>query len=1180
MASVPFAWPGYVKKNLRLVITIAVLLVLVYTLLPVGAEKSEAAVIDLLKERIARIQQDLNFFLTDLTSDTRQRGKQFAKSYQCDIQQSNEVFVSVRQGKVTRYCGETSYWSTQDGEPGSWGLHEYRGELYYLMRLSEENYYSRFLWNQNEPEHPIFSIPIEGLSVRLSLIKDMQVRTPKVLNDNHHVTLLVPLIIDQAQDLLIKITFNGYTISGGINPRVDKLLMGFLLAVMLVVFFLRWTNLAETSLRWQGLVEEWALLMVLALFLSSFFSLTTPNKWLWNGTGQINLFLLLAVLTGILRSLLFLANNHVIQARAWTLWASVLFALSLKGFRKLVAIVEFPSDFISMEPVFLVMLICGAALLAIPIYLMHLDLLLEKKRNKVMILFLVSALFLGLFYADGPGLWIPILLILTLNLLFNIKSKWIFLNIPLIAILLHSVILGEALREKTYYIEDNLSAIFLNQGNYAKSIAREMVHEINSSLPDLRILFYPDENQIDLALLWKQSLAAKENIPSGIFVCNSRNQVIRHVAHLIPFLNLELPQEALFPFWAISQTVASLYGRPTSVAYAVIQVYDGGRLLGTIYIEVLNISSLLHRDTSSRHIFALNPRISGHEIGFFRVDEQGKLIENPFHVSFLQEEIDQASKPEWLTLKTENGNIVCYRFPYGDDESIYIFYAETAFITISAEWIKLSLLLGLYCLFFMGFNPIKQLVLRYYQTFSFKVLLFLLLLTLGSALVLALNAFNFYYSAGTQNQELFWYEQGRVAQNMTINFLEKNGGIDTESLILLGQLLNGELSVYQDGGLIDASNYRRIIAGDIPVLLNSRINHQLTSGAEGVVLDPERLVPRVYYRVNDYIYMLDLEGNWRLRQFEKDKYTDFLINILFLVGLIGSWVVLFVRNHIVSPITVLNTAMSEVEKGNLVQLPQTPRESELKQLFNGFNAMVSGVAEQQRSVSDLARMRTLVKMGRRVAHEVKNPLTPIKLSAEQIQRALLDQQSGYEEMISRAVQFIIEETDHLKRVSYGFLDLSKMETLELQGFDLIELLKQEIFAFQQLAPHIAFTLECQHSNLTVCLDRMKIKQVCKNLMQNAVDAVGEKAGKIRLGAERNQDDNGQITLWISDDGIGMSEDLQKQLFQETFSLKDNGFGIGLFIVKQVIELHGGHIQVESVLGQGSKIQIVVPALKC
>lgn len=1175
MASVSFARAGHVRRFGRLLVSATILLLLLLTLLPHNRPETSQGWTDFLQAETEHIQTRFSRYIGAMKQDALDRGALFDAGQAIKIHNPQEAFFRIEGERISDYAGEIGYWTLHWGTPGTWKMHEHRGELYWIMRLTEDVYYIRQLWSINEPVHPIFTFSIPRVLVTLSLSGEGEYRVPEMREESGNRVLIFTLTAEQKPVLVVMALINPNDLRDR-KSGLSTLLIASLLFFSLLLLSMRLSGWFDCRFAWQPLLEEWILIYLITLSASVVLAVPAHVRWPGGREGQIDLLLLTGILLALIRALVFAVKKKNLMTPGWALPGTVLLVLGLKAFRYLVSVVNFPSDRFTFEPAYLILLACGASMLAMPIFMLHLDTLRQGLRGRILLILLMLPLGVWLLGGRPDLLWGLIPLALIFNLTINRKSPWIWLNIPLAALMLYTVLLGEGVRERSEYIEDNLSAIFLNQGNYAKSIAREMVHEINLSISDLRALFYPEEEQVNLSLLWEQSLAAKENIPSGIFVCNSRGEVIKQVAHQIPFLDLDLPVDTLFPFWSISQTRVSLYGKPTSVAYASIRVYDGGQALGTIYIEVLDISSLLHRDMSSKHIFALNPRISGQDIGFFRIDKLGKLVENPFHVSFLHKELGNAHSAQWLNLATDNGLIRCYRFPGGDGETIYVFFARPSFINLSAGWIKIMLILGLMTLLVMGQSPHKQMLRHYSRTFSFKVLLFLLLLTFGSALVLALNAYNFYNTTSTRNQDLLWYEQGRVAQNLTIDFLEESGGVDTETLILLGQLLNADLSVYQDGQLLDSSNYRRIISGDVAILMDSRINRQLTSGAESIIINRDPREPRVYYRVNSLIYMLELGSGQRIWQVEKGSYTDFLIIILFLIMLIGFWAVIFVRNHIVSPITRLSTAMAEVEKGRLTPLEQTPVEEELKQLYSGFNAMVAGVAGQQRTVSEMARMKTLVKMGRRVAHEVKNPLTPIKLSAEQIQRSLIDRQSGYEQMINRAVDFIIEETDHLKRVSYGFLDLSRMETLEPQDFDLIELLAQEIFAFQQMAPKSRFELVNRLTDPVVHLDRFKIKQVIKNLMQNALDAIGEREGSIEVGAMVDPDRPDHLQLWVRDDGIGMSQEMQKQLFDEDFTLKDSGFGIGLFIVKRIVELHGGTIRVESQEGQGAAIRISLP----
>ncbi len=238
-----------------------------------------------------------------------------------------------------------------------------------------------------------------------------------------------------------------------------------------------------------------------------------------------------------------------------------------------------------------------------------------------------------------------------------------------------------------------------------------------------------------------------------------------------------------------------------------------------------------------------------------------------------------------------------------------------------------------------------------------------------------------------------------------------------------------------------------------------------------------------------YIFAIEFSSNAADLARARDDYIDFITTLFFILIAFGLAAAIFSRNRILAPIHQLNQGMREVEKGNLQPLSAVPSEIELRSLYLGFNAMIEGIREQRENISELARMKTMIQLGRRVAHEVKNPLTPIKLSAEQIQRSLDDKSKNYEETVRRAVRFIIEETEHLRKVSYGFLDLSKLDELHAEAVDLADLVRQEVEVMGSLFPRMRFDLELPVHPLSAVIDRLKIKQALRNLLNNAVEAL-------------------------------------------------------------------------------------------
>jgi len=231
-------------------------------------------------------------------------------------------------------------------------------------------------------------------------------------------------------------------------------------------------------------------------------------------------------------------------------------------------------------------------------------------------------------------------------------------------------------------------------------------------------------------------------------------------------------------------------------------------------------------------------------------------------------------------------------------------------------------------------------------------------------------------------------------------------------------------------------------------------------------------------------------------------------------------------------------------------------------------------------------MKTIIKLGRRVAHEVKNPLTPIKLSAEQILLSLKDKNPDYEDIIKQAVKYIIDETEHLKKVSYGFLDLSRLEELNLESFDLLHMLRNEVFNYKQIYTHIRFELfvddvpvvskDDDAGGCRVVLDRFKIKQVLNNLINNSIEGIGERKGEIRVSLRCGEERGGRVLIEVVDDGAGMDEEGMDFIYNFDYSTKEIGSGLGLFIVKRIIELHKGTIEIESEKDRGTRVILDLP----
>ena len=746
----------------------------------------------------------------------------------------------------------------------------------------------------------------------------------------------------------------------------------------------------------------------------------------------------------------------------------------------------------------------------------------------------------------------------------------------LLAISIYHLIAHHSLKEKKEFIESNLKNIFLNQSNYAKFIAREIVHEINLSSSDF-YEFFQGDTSAKLETIWRRTIASRENIASGIFVVSKEDEVLSYFSYQIPFLKVKTRN--IFPFWAMENTTAEVFGREIPLAAAYISIFKEWENLGRIFVLVYNSPELLLRYQDKMNIFTIDNKIDGSDFSYIKLNAANQIVENPSNINLENITGILAHSGQWVRFKAMDIVFTGYIFRQNENAFIIFFPGDTFFKNLS-EVTKIFLMLSLLVLLFYAKDLEKIQWRTIYYSFSIRVFAILILISFITAIVFSVFFINFSTRTSKQKAMRMVYENGRTAQNIAYDLFEDSGEFSHDLLFTMSNILNGDVSVYQHVGLVESSNFRKIINSQIPLYLHSNILSLLNEKNQKFVLLEDKKSFHLFFKIYDYIFMVELSNQWEKSLLEERYYTDFVITLFFILIIIGFVTAFFFRNKIISPIDGLNKGMAEVERGSLHKLEQIPAETEIKSLYMGFNSMIEGIREQKKTISAMSRMKTIIRLGRRVAHEVKNPLTPIKLSAEQILKALDDKNPNYEEIIKQSINYIIDETEHLKRVSYGFLDLSRLDEINPEEFDLVDLTREELFNVTQIYSQIDFSFFAvsgggEVKTMKVTLDKTKIKQVLKNLIANSIEAIGEKKGEIRINLGKNGQDK-RVTIEVADNGGGMDKTEIERAFEEDYSTRDIGTGLGLFIVKRIVELHKGSIEILSEENKGTRVILDLP----
>ena len=214
------------------------------------------------------------------------------------------------------------------------------------------------------------------------------------------------------------------------------------------------------------------------------------------------------------------------------------------------------------------------------------------------------------------------------------------------------------------------------------------------------------------------------------------------------------------------------------------------------------------------------------------------------------------------------------------------------------------------------------------------------------------------------------------------------------------------------------------------------------------------------------------------------------------------------------------------------------------------------------------------EMARQVAHEIKNPLTPMKLSAQYLEKAWKEQAPDWDQRLTRFTKTLVEQIDALSLIASDFSDFAKMQTVVMTEIDLEEVIRFVLSIYRDTTS-IHYEFQPEVTVPSIVADRSQLIRVFTNLLNNAVQAIGgHQDGLIKIHLVKEQS---LIVVKVTDNGCGISPEQTGRIFQPDFTTKTSGMGLGLAIVKGIVEEMEGEISFTSSMQKGTTFIIKFPA---
>jgi nitrogen fixation/metabolism regulation signal transduction histidine kinase len=281
---------------------------------------------------------------------------------------------------------------------------------------------------------------------------------------------------------------------------------------------------------------------------------------------------------------------------------------------------------------------------------------------------------------------------------------------------------------------------------------------------------------------------------------------------------------------------------------------------------------------------------------------------------------------------------------------------------------------------------------------------------------------------------------------------------------------------------------------------------------------------------------------------------------------------ILISNWVTVPLRIIQDNFKLVSFGKQHEKINYDREDEIGALVRAYNVKLEELALAAEQLALNERESAWRDMAKQVAHEIKNPLTPMKLSVQHFLRSFDRNDPHVEDKLRKVVQSLIEQIDSLSSIANEFSNFAKMPMPEMEVIVLSEVVKNVLSVFEQ-EENCTFQFQVE-SECTVLADRDQMVRVFNNLIKNAIQAVpADREGNISVTFVYEQH---QLIIHISDNGKGIPEEMQNKLFVPYFTTKSTGSGIGLAVVKQIIENHNGQIKFSSKPDVGTTFVLTLP----
>ncbi len=465
---------------------------------------------------------------------------------------------------------------------------------------------------------------------------------------------------------------------------------------------------------------------------------------------------------------------------------------------------------------------------------------------------------------------------------------------------------------------------------------------------------------------------------------------------------------------------------------------------------------------------------------------------------------------------------------------------------------------------------------------SSVVSLIFILFVILTALSIYLNRKSFENRHNAKATELLKYINKELEQRECVEYRECPQIQDV--LAELSEILMVDINIYSEQGMLVATSRPEIFsAGFDGYLINAEALEKV--GREGAMsyVGQEHIGELKYMSAymplipeNGKFYILNVPYFTQNRELNVDIIVMVIIavNIAVVVMVLAFILSGVVAERVTKPLQLVNDKLKAMRVDRINEKIDYNYRDEVGELVREYNNMVEKLEESVNQLARSERESAWREMARQIAHEIKNPLTPMKLNIQFMQRSLqIENPEKFKERFKNISAILIEQIENMASIASAFSDFARISVSQNERFNISEMALNCAFLFEKNIDH----LECEvEPDIFVFADKEQIRRVFVNVLKNAVQSIPEeREGNIVLRLKRKQ---GKVVISIRDNGTGIPEELKDKVFEPNFTTKTSGTGLGLAISRRIIESMGGTINFQR-LEQGTEFFIILEGVE-